>query len=344
MDIEAPSPNITNNKTHTYAIKSELDEEKKKIILTCQIISSLCPFHYQSSFTINDFIKINKIFKIYDNINEINSFINENIQKNKILIEKGSNDNNIKIIFNVFNLKGIEEKCEIMIEKKESNTTEIIKGLTNHINNLIIENRNLKEELSKTKDELNCLKNIINHKMDSLIINDENEQIFIEKRLRQIKLFSGKKFISRLLFRASINGDSADAFHRICDYKNNLLFLIKTKKNFRFGGFTTNYIASKYHDKCVRDDNAFCFSLNLKKIYNIKYNEAIYINKEEIITFLMDIFKIMNNFFSTESICTDAREGKKYIYYDNQKDEYEINGGEKTFLVQELEVFEIIYI
>lgn len=342
MDTSAPSPIITY--THKYAIKSELDEEKNKVILTCQIISILCPFYYQSSFTINDFIKINKIFKIYDDIDEINSFINENIQNNKILIEKGTNDNNIKIILSVFNLKGIEEKFEIMIEKKESNSTEVKKELISHINNLIIENNNLKEELSKAKDELNRLKNIISHKIDSLIINDENEQIFIEKRLRQIKLFSEKKFISRLLFRASINGDTANAFHSLCDYKNNLLFLIKTKKNFRFGGFITNFIAPKYHGKCVRDDNAFCFSLNLKKIYNIKNNDAIYINNEEIITFLMDIFKICNNFFSKESICTDAREGKKYIYYNNQNSKYEINGGEKTFLVQELEVFEIIYI
>lgn len=58
----------------------------------------------------------------------------------------------------------------------------------------------------------------------------------------------------------------------------------------------------------------------------------------------MDIFKIYNKFFSKESIYNDAREGKKYIYYNNQNSKYEINGGEKTFLVQELEVFEIIYI
>ena len=180
--------------------------------------------------------------------------------------------------------------------------------------------------------------------MDSLIINDENEQLLIENRLKKVKIFSNKIFLSKLLYRATIHGDDAKTFHYLCDYKNNLLFLIKTKKNYRFGGFTTRMMCSKDDGQCLRDDDSFCFSLNLKKIYNAMKDLAIYINSDEIITFLMDIFKIYNKFFTKESICTDARSGKKYIYFNNQKNNYEINGGESTFLVQELEVFEIIFI
>ena len=132
---------------------------------------------------------------------------------------------------------------------------------------------------------------------------------------------------------------------KITRYKNNLLFLVKTRKNYRFGGFTSSYIDPRNHQKCVYDNNAFCFSLNLSKIYNIiKNKEALYLNNDEIITFLMDIFKIFDNFFSKESICNDSREGNKYICYDNQEKKHEINGGERTFFVQELEVFEIIFI
>ena len=131
----------------------------------------------------------------------------------------------------------------------------------------------------------------------------------------------------------------------MCDYKNNLLFLVKTKKNFRFGGFISVSIcvSKSKNDTSVRDNDAFCFSLNLSKIYNIiKNKEAIYINSNEIITFLMDIFKIYDNFYKKESVCTDSREGDKFICYDGQNKKYEINGGEGTFFVQELEVFEII--
>ena len=57
----------------------------------------------------------------------------------------------------------------------------------------------------------------------------------------------------------------------------------------------------------------------------------------------MDIFKIYDKFFTVKSICTDARD-KKYVYFDNQTNAYEINGGENSFLVQELEVFQIMFI
>ena len=180
--------------------------------------------------------------------------------------------------------------------------------------------------------------------MDSLILEDEKEQKFLESRLNKIKIFSRKNLLTRLLFRASIHGDNASTFHNLCDYKTNLLFLVKTKKNYRFGGFTSVSISESKDGSCAMDKDAFCFSLNLSKIYNIiKDKVAIYINRNEIITFLMDIFKIYDNFFKKESICNDSRDGNKYICYNGQNKKYEINGGEKVFLVQELEVFEIIF-
>ena len=119
------------------------------------------------------------------------------------------------------------------------------------------------------------------------------------------------------------------------------MFLIKTKKQLRFGGFTSVFING--NDKLIEDDDDFCFSLTLNKIYNkIKaIPDSIYVSEYEIITFLQDIFKIYNNFFSTKSICNDA---DRTIYYDNQAKKYEINGGEKNFIVEELEVFEVIFI
>lgn len=327
-----------------YRISSRLDEENKKIILNGQIISSISPFYYESSLSIEDFIKLNKNFKVYDDINEINSFIIESIQEKTISIEEGINNENIKIIFHLYNLKGNKENFEITLEKKDMENNEIINALINQVNNLILENQNLNMNLNKSKEEIDSLRNIIYHKMDSLIINNENEQIFLENRLKKIKIFSGKKFLSRLLFRASIHGDRADIFHNLCDYKSNLLFLVKTEKNKRFGGFISKPILPKNYNKCIKDNEAFCFSLDLNKIYNIKGDEAIYLNDTEIITFLMDIFKIYDKFFSQKSICTDAREDQKYIYYDNQSSKYEINGGETSFIVKELEVFEIIFI
>ena len=336
----APPIKINEN---IYSLKSQLDEENKKIVLSCQIISNISLYYYESSFSLDDMHKLNKNLKICENINEINSFINQNIQDNKIKL-KNDNEDNLKIIVSIFNIRGIEEQFEINLKKQEKDENILIKELIKKVNDLLDENKNLDKKFQQANEQINCLKNIINHRMDSLIINDENEQLLIENRLKKIKIFSNKIFLSRILYRATIHGDDAKTFHSLCDYKNNLLFLVKTKKNYRFGGFTTKMISPRDHDKAIRDDDSFCFSLNLKKIYNRMKDLQIYINNEEIITFLMDIFKIYNNFFKKESLCNDAREGKKYIYFDNQKSNYEINGGEKTFLVQELEVFEIIFI
>ena len=336
----APPIKINEN---TYALKNQLDEENKKIVLSCQIISSLSLYYYESSLSLDDLLKLNKNLKICENINEVNDFFSQSIKDNKITL-KNDNEDNLIIIVSIFNIRGSEEQFEISLKRQEKNSNNLIKELVKNVNSLIEENKNLDKKLQQAKDQINCLKNIINHRIDSLIINDNNEHLLIENRLKEVKLFSNKIFLSRILYRATIHGDDAKTFHSLCDYKNNLLFLVKTKKNYRFGGFTTKMISPSYYCNAIRDDESFCFSLNLNKIYNMKKDLAIYINGEEIITFLMDIFKIYNNFFKRESICNDAREGEKYIYFDNQKSNYEINGGEKTFLVKELEVFEIIFI
>ena len=155
------------------------------------------------------------------------------------------------------------------------------------------------------------------------------------------RFFKNKKFLTRLLFNSTYHGDKADTFHNKCDNKNNLLFLIKTKKQLRFGGFISVLINGK--DKLIQDNDAFCFSLTLNKIYNKiqKYPYSIWDSGKEIITFLCDIFKIVDNFLVAQSICND---GDREIYYDNQQKKYEINGGEKNFIVQVLEVFEVIFI
>ena len=342
MNTPAPSPIISNN--ISYKISSILDKENNKIILNCLINSSLSHFYYTISLTLEDFIKSNKNFKVYDDISEINYFINENIQENKIKIEKEKNDEYINLNFSIFNLKGNAENFTIKLDKKQLDSKEIINYLSEHVNNLIIENKTLNKKLEETTEEIKLLKNLIHHKMDSLIIENEKEQKFLEDRLEKIQIFSGKKFLTILLFRSSIHGDKALDFHKLCDYKNNLLFLIKTNKNKRFGGFTSIGIFPQDYNKCLKDNDAFCFSLDLNKIYNRKKDLSIYTCEGEIIIFLMDIFKIKNEFFSQKSICTDVREGEKYIYFDNQSSAYEINGGEDTFIVKELEVFQIYFI
>ena len=346
--MSTPAPNINiekkfikNNQGFLYELTNIIDNENNILILTCSNTSILCHYSYEIKLGLDDFIKLNKNFCEFTNLEEIKSFISQLIENNKIQIENINNDENIKLFFNIITLNGIEEKVEIIFKKKILDTNELVGNLIEKVNNLIEENKYLKITVYQQNQKLNVLENLIYHKIDSKIIQNEKEQLLIENRLKQIPIFANKKFLTHLLFNSTYHGDRAYTFHKKCDNKNNLLFLIKTKKQLRFGGFTSVFINGI--GKKIEDDDAFCFSLTLNKIYNKikKFPESIFVHEKEIITFLKDIFKIFDNFFATQSICNDA---ERTIFYDNQEKEYEINGGEKTFIVEILEVFEVIFI
>lgn len=82
--------------------------------------------------------KLNKNLKICENINEINSFINQNIQDNKIKL-KNDNEDNLKIIVSIFNIRGIEEQFEINLKKQEKDENILIKELIKKVNDLLDE-------------------------------------------------------------------------------------------------------------------------------------------------------------------------------------------------------------
>ena len=339
--MTAPAPNLNNTKKYInnnqgilYELTNKIDDNNNMLILTCLNTSIICNYLYEIKLGLDDFIRINRNFRVFINIEEIKNLICDLIENNRIQIENINNSENIKIFFNITNLTGSQERVEIELEKKEIDNNALIKNLIEKVNNLIEENKTL-------NIKLNLLNNLIYHKIDSKIIQNEKEQLLIENRLKQIPIFKNKIFLTHLLFNSTYHGDKAYNFHRKCDNKNNLLFLIKTKKQLRFGGFTSVFING--NDKLIEDDDAFCFSLTLNKIYNKikKFPKSIYVYEKDIITFLMDIFKIVDNFLVNQSICNDA---DRTIYYDNQAKKYEINGGEKNFTVQVLEVFEVIFI
>ena len=164
--------------------------------------------------------------------------------------------------------------------------------------------------------------------MESKIITDLNEEEFIGNAITVSK----KKY--RLLYRASRDGDSANRFHYICDKHSNLIVLIKTQKGLRFGGFTSSKFRSTSHLKF--DNNAFLFSLDNKKVFNIIPGQyAIYCYDNTGPCFSKGSLYVPNSFFS--------KYGKTRIAggpFQFRKD-YELNNGNEKFLIKELEVFQV---
>ena len=80
---------------------------------------------------------------------------------------------------------------------------------------------------------------------------------------------------TELLYRVSRDGDGPEIFHKYCDNKGPTIMFVKLNNGYRFGGYSG--ISWTSEGKCVKDKDAFLFSLNNKlKIMNNNSNETVY--------------------------------------------------------------------
>jgi hypothetical protein len=206
-----------------------------------------------------------------------------------------------------------------------------------------INKQNSRMNLNKEKS------NIFELSINSKILKKEdiNENFFLFKKLKGIYPYN--RYIKLvLLYRATRDGDSSKDFHRICDLIGPNITLIKTKKGYIFGAFTIkswkhNFKDIKkddyYYGTEIKDSQAFGFSINKKKIYeNGKPNETIiYCNKNYGPCFKNYFFKVFNECLKNGGVCGRIGESN-FIGIDKQ---YEFNGGEEKFDIEEIEVFQI---
>ena len=81
------------------------------------------------------------------------------------------------------------------------------------------------------------------------------------------------------LYQATIDGGESFNFHKKCDNIPNTLVFIKSDGHRRFGGFTPIPWKSDEKNKWIKDpeNKTFVFSLDNKKVYNLKGNtDAVY--------------------------------------------------------------------
>lgn len=161
------------------------------------------------------------------------------------------------------------------------------------------------------------------------VIERENELDLIKDRL-------GKNNLNLiLLYKATRDGDDAEIFHaKVGDTRNNIT-LIKTSQGVRFGGYTSQSWDGVNIFK--EDDSAFVFSLTKLKTYDVNQKESAiwcYPNYGPVFEgYQIDIF----DRFLTRDL---SKTGKRGLGYDTNED-YELNNGEKNFVVDEMEVYGI---
>ena len=182
----------------------------------------------------------------------------------------------------------------------------------------------------------------------NILKNDDlNENFFLFNKLKEIYPYN--RYLKLILiYRATRDGDLAKDFHLQCDFIGPNITLVKTKKGYIFGGFTVKSWKHLYKDikkddpengTEYKDIKAFGFYVNKKKIYEngIPDEEIIYCNNNYGVCFKNYFFKIFDKCFKNGGLCGKIEESN----FDGIDKEYEFNGGEKKFDIEEIEVFQI---
>ena len=286
--------------------------------------------------------KSNKMFNNCNSIKEAYENIIYMFNDKTYIFKKEKECLELKLKYNLFG-KEIETELKLSMRYLDK-----VKILLNENKSLKKEIKSLKKEIKEKESKIKTLNivkedlykqvllfqdnNVIssdNIIIQSKIIKNINELNFVLNHLKKTEPIYNKKILYfNLLFRASEVGE-LEFDQTLGAIFNNKLFnfvLIKTKKNKIFG--------YKYNPHMFR------FSLNLNKIYvfdnKIEVHEP-FINGEAVSLQCHYFISIFKKVFSLGGIC--RRNMKEH--YTNVNYEFEFNGGEQRFMIEEMEVFKI---
>ena len=330
--LEDLSNNLNNSIKELKSLYDNIDKRKEEIKSKIQntftkIRSNLNEREDELLLEVDN--KFNELFGNEDIIREGEKLPN----KIKLSLEKGKinendwNDNN--------KLNSIINIC-INIEDNIKNINIINENIKNYkINNDIKINFDLENEYFD--NFIYTIKSFgilyASNDLDSLILKNKDDlNKFSNLLSKKIKI---KKM--KLLYRASKDGLNLNNLRDKINNKSNLIFLFLIGNTRIFGSFISSKIEVQ-HQTYTKDENAFVFSLNNNKIYEILIPQyAIYFYNGYTVL-------IGNNWNGNGFWINSGKFYEKLLtepkIYDFQKN-YELTEGKNEF--NELEIFEINY-
>ena len=353
--------NIDFKKLNFYSIINFKNILKTKIKLNDKPYTIINPL---TEFNLKILKSIQKNFEFSINEQEIpNKEKSSNNNKNTL---SNSYNTFMNILNESFELNKVDNN-DININIKQNN------DINNEYNNMNIKNKSLQENINNNNinnylnlfiknditfpflnnSNFDNIKNIQNNLLDLPNLSTSYFSQYEESKIMNkydidflINLIS-KKFNQKikklyLCYRGSDHGDLAENFHKKCDYIKNIIILIKTKENKKFGGFSTESWETNAEIPIHKNDkNAFIFSLDNYRFFNIiKSENALYCSKKLGPVFGNGEIFIPDNFYKNVAHCNE-----KEIYKGPFKNENnEPLSDEKEFYVAEIEAYKIDFL
>ena len=191
----------------------------------------------------------------------------------------------------------------------------------------------------ETPNKLDGILDYILYPYHSEIIRNLDDYEFIRDSLGKISL--------KMVFNSIYHGDYAMDVHSRANY-HHILVLIETENGNRFGGYTSDNftpqtfgLTSTSIELFKKDNAAFLFNLDLKKVYNIKPKEAIKaLDCDDYFTlcFGEGDLVLRDKFLSSGGISTFPG-----YYGDENTQENELTNGEKEFEIKAFEVYNVLF-
>ena len=331
-----------------YKIEIAKLENNNYIIIKGAEIKLKTPKYYESRMSLKDFQSKNKLFAIYESINEVYDSFIDLMNDNRFKIAKKIQELILTIQFFSPNKKEIN--IEFQLNEKKLNNEEIIENLSKTINNLVEKVNTISskvdklmkfkedyEKIDKEKIEkkriIKEIKTIDGFNNSSILINKEDKLMLYNWLLELGDIKS-----IELCYKASINGDSKTSIENKLKNKKHNIYLIKTNKGRIFGAYTQ--VELNGNNVYKKDDKAFLFSINNKSKYKI-------LIPDKAIRFDNDYCFKFGNTDNGDGIYSSGDFLTKSSYEGNTKI-YDIPGnyplsGESKFRIAELEIFNISF-
>ena len=281
------------------------------------------------------------LVKIINKLWERNDFLEKYVRKlrNKVRRMEINNNNN----FNLNNNKNMTYNNNMNFNLNNNNNSKIIcNNEMNFVENYI-GNLNVFEgvKLCNSQMKVNNCNNYPNNMMKMGVGFNDNPIMNVVLGSSGCSMNNNtKKTKFNIIYRMSEKDDTIDALFDCIKNKSNLLFLIKTKENLKFGGFINEAINIKNIKKySIKDKNAFLFSLYTKKIYtwNSESNLTNFTLKHSSLLF-PNGFCLNNHFLTSKHYTMDLETLK--TNWNNFTEDYELNDEFEDFEIEEFEVFQ----